>query len=152
MTDATRATLGSFMSLTCFQYLREVAEENAGRALVVSAGRKRGQDLIESLGLTGHSQDPAVITTKLNTALGADGTKLCTVKSVAAKPNGGFEVRIVEGACTAGMTTTEPHCAFTMGVFIGAVSELTGQRMLGHETECCAMGHAECIYQIDPVG
>ncbi|MFV9503230.1 MAG: 4-vinyl reductase [Oscillochloridaceae bacterium umkhey_bin13] len=151
MADANRATLGSFMSLTCFQYLRVVAEETAGRALVVSAGRKRGQDLVEALGLVGSSQDPATIKAKLNAALAADGTKLCIINSIATKPNGGFEIHITEGACTAGVTATEPHCAFTMGVFIGAVSAITGQRMLGHETECCAMGKPECIYQIDPI-
>lgn len=150
MADATRATLGSFMSLTCFQYLRVVAEETAGRALIIAAGRKRGQDLAEALGLAGTNHDPAVIQAKLDAALGADGTKLCLVKSITARPNGGFEVRVSEAACVAGVTATEPHCAFTMGVFIGAISSMTGQRMMGHETECCAMGHAECVYQIEP--
>lgn len=89
MTEATRANLGSLMSLTCFHYLREVAEETAGRALVVSAGRKRGYDLAEGLGLLGDSQDPAVLRARLDAALGADGTRLCVVRTVSAKDNGG---------------------------------------------------------------
>jgi predicted hydrocarbon binding protein len=38
-----------------------------------------------------------------------------------------------------------------MGVFIGAIHALTGTRVKGTETQCCACGAAECIYQIDPV-
>lgn len=150
MADVTRPTLGSFMSMTCFQYLRVVAEETAGRALVISAGRKRGQDLVHELGLNNSAQDPDAIKTKLDAALGMEGTKLCIITSVTAKAGGGYEVRIKEGACTAGVTASEPHCAFTMGVFIGAVSALTGRTMVGKESECSAMGHAECVYQIDP--
>jgi predicted hydrocarbon binding protein len=150
MSDASRATLGPFMSLTCFHYLREVAEETAGRALVVSAGRKRGLELIESIGLANSSQDAATIAEKLDEALGAEGTRLCIVSSVTAKPNGGYEVHIRDGACTAGVTSDEPYCAFTMGVFIGAITAITGRRMIGKETECTAQGKPECIYQIDP--
>jgi predicted hydrocarbon binding protein len=151
MSDTNRATLGSFMSIKCFHYLRHGAEDAAGRALVVSAGRQRGNDLVHELGLAGSSQDAATIAAKLDVALGADGTKLCFVSGVTAKPNGGYEVRIREGACTAGVTSDEPYCAFTMGVFIGAISAITGRRMLGKETECTAMGKPECVYQVDPI-
>lgn len=150
MTEASRPTLGPLMSLTCFHYLRHGAEEAAGRALVVSAGRQRGYDLAEALGILGTTVDAAVIKEKLGSALGAEGTRLCLVRSVAPTPGGGFEVRISEGACTAGVTAEEPYCAFTLGVFIGAVSAITGQRMVGRETECSAMGKPECVYVIEP--
>jgi hypothetical protein len=146
-----RPTLGSFMSLTCFQYLRNGTEEVADRAPVVASGRKRGYDLVEGLGLLGSTHDAAVIREKLDTALGAKGTKLCLVQSVAATPTGGYEVHITESACIAGQVSSQPHCAFTMGVFIGAFHAITGSRMTGHETQCCACGAAECIYQIEPV-
>jgi predicted hydrocarbon binding protein len=146
-----RPTLGSFMSLTCFQYLRIGTEEVADRAPVVAAGRKRGYDLVESLGLMGSTHDASVIREKLDAALGAKGTKLCLVQAVTAKPDGGYEVRITEGACTAGQVSSQPHCAFTMGVFIGALHAITNARMTGREIQCCACGATECIYQIDPV-
>jgi predicted hydrocarbon binding protein len=60
-------------------------------------------------------------------------------------------VRISESACTAGQVSSHPHCAFTMGVFIGAIHALTGSRVKGTEIQCCAMGADQCIYQIDPV-
>jgi predicted hydrocarbon binding protein len=149
--DVIRPTLGPLMSLTCFHYLRHGAEDNAGRALVVAAGRQRGQDLVEALGLHGASQDAQIICQKLAAALGLDGTRLCLVHSVVANANGGYEIRISEGACTAGVTSDEPYCAFTMGVFIGAIGAITGRRMLGRETACSAMGSPECVYQIDPI-
>jgi predicted hydrocarbon binding protein len=151
MATTDRPTLGNFMSLTCFQYLRQGTEEVADRAPIVASGRKRGYDVVEGLGLLGKSKDPDMIRKKLDAALGVNGTKLCLIQSVTAKPNGGYEVRLTEGACTAGQTASAPVCAFTMGVFIGALHAITGDRMSGHETECCACGAAECVYQIDPV-
>lgn len=151
MTDMARPTLGPFMSLICFQYLRVGTEDVADRAPVVASGRQRGYDLIEQLGLLGSTSDPTVIQQKLNEALGQKGTRLCIVKGVAAKPDGGYEIRITEGACTAGQTSSIPFCAFTMGVFVGAIHAITGHRVNGHETQCCACGADECVYQIDPV-
>jgi hypothetical protein len=151
MADIARPTLGPFMSLVCFQYLRLGTEEVADRAPVVASGRQRGYDLVEGLGLLGSIQDGEAIRAKLDEALGVNGTRLCLVKSIQAKPDGGYEVRISEGACTANQVSSQPHCAFTMGVFIGAIHALTGSRVKGTETQCCACGADECIYQIDPV-
>ena len=151
MADLERPTLGQFMSMVCFQYLRVGTEEVADRAPVVAAGRQRGYDLVEGLGLLGTTQDAEAIRAKLDQALGLEGTRLCLVKAITPKPNGGYEVRITEGACTAGQTTSKPHCAFTMGVFIGAIHALTNRRVNGVETECCACGAPECVYQIDPI-
>ena len=151
MSGNTRPTLGPFMSMICFQYLRLGTEEVADRAPIVASGRKRGFDLAEELGLLGSTQDPTIIRDKLNMALGVEGTRLCIVKSVTAKPEGGYEIQIVEGACTAGQTSSEPVCAFTLGVFVGAIHAITGVRMRGHETACCACGAQACVYQIDPV-
>jgi len=150
MTTNDRPTLGSFMNTVCFQYLRLGTEEVADRAPVIASGRKRGYDVIESLGLMGSTQDPKVIRDKLDEVLGVNGTKLCIVNKVTAKPDGGFEVRVSEGACAAGQTSSKPICTFTMGVFIGAIHAITGQRMRGTETECEACGAKECVYQIEP--
>lgn len=151
MATSLRPTLGDFMNLTCFQYLRMGTEEVADRAPIVAAGRQRGYDLIEQLGLLGSSHDSSVIAAKLNAALGAEGTRLCLVDGVGAKPNGGYEVTIRESACIAGQTSSEPLCAFTLGVFVGAIQGLTGERMRGVETACTACGAPACVYQIDPV-
>jgi hypothetical protein len=139
------------MSLLCFQYLRVGTEEVADRAPVVASGRQRGYDLVEGLGLLGSTTDNETIRVQLNEALGVNGTRLCLVNSIQTKPSGGYEVRISEGACTAGQVSSQPHCAFTMGVFIGAIHALTGSRMNGVEIACCACGADECVYQIEPI-
>jgi len=152
LSETNRPTLGSSMSLICFQYLRTFTEEVAGRAPIVAAGRQRGYNLVEGLGLLGATTDGAVMQERLNRALGAEGTSLCLVNAIQAKPNGGYEVHISEGACTAGQHSGEPVCAFTLGVFIGAIHGMTGTRMKGVETTCSACGADECVYQIDPIG
>jgi V4R domain len=146
-----RQELGPFMHMVCFQYLRTYTEEVTGRAPIVAAGRKRGYDVIEGLRLLGSTTDPELIRTQLNKSLGMEGTKLCLIQSISTKPNGGFEVRLTDGACTGGVTSDEPVCAFTLGVFVGAMHGITGVRMTGRETECQASGAPMCVYQIDPV-
>jgi predicted hydrocarbon binding protein len=146
-----RETLGDFMSAICFQYLRINTEEVAGRAPILSAGRRRGHDVIEGAGLLGASSDPAVIHAQLDAALGLNGTRLCLIQSITRKDDGGYEVRLKEGACTAGQSSSEPICAFTLGVFIGAISAITGIRMNGRELECQACGVPMCVYSIDPI-
>jgi V4R domain len=150
-TTNQRQELGEFMHMVCFQYLRTYTEEVAGRAPIVAAGRKRGYDVIEGLGLLGSTSDPAQIYAQLNATLGAQGTKLCLIQRITVKPNGGFEVTLTDSACTGGVTADEPICAFTLGVFVGAFHALTGVRMTGHETACQACGAPMCVYQIDPV-
>lgn len=151
MATNERPTLGNFMSLTCFQYLRVGTEEVADRAPIVAAGRKRGYDVIESLHMLGASEDPALIHSKLEEALGAKGTRLCIVKSIVQKSKGSYEVRITEGACSAGQVSNTPICAFTLGVFIGALHAFTGIPMRGFETACVASGAKECVYNIEAV-
>jgi hypothetical protein len=140
------------MSLICFQYLRLGTEEVAGRAPIVASGRQRGYDVIEQIGLLGQASDPSIIKEKLGQALGEQGTRLCLLRSIVAHADGSYEVQITEGACTAGQTASEPVCAFTLGVFVGAISALTGQRMIGRETACCACGADACVYCIEPIG
>lgn len=151
MNTPTRPTLGPMMSLICFQYLRQGTEEIADRTPVVAAGRKRGTELIEQLGLRGSTTDCAKIHKLLDSALGVDGTRLCLVQSIKATPNGGYEVRITESACTAGQSSNEPLCAFTLGVFVGAIQALTDRTLRGRETACCTCGAPECVYVLEPL-
>jgi predicted hydrocarbon binding protein len=151
MSTVQRSTLGPMMDVVCFQYLRICAEEYAGRAPIVSAGRKRGMDIVEEVGLTNSGEDAAQLQKELDDILGLNGTRLCLVQSVKARPEGGYEVKITESACTAGQTSSEPLCAYTLGVFTGAIQALTGRRMQGRELECSACGHPGCTYVIEPV-
>jgi len=148
--DVTRPTLGNYVNIACFQYMRTGTENIVGRVPLIAAGRQRGYDLATTTGLAHSSVDPWVITEKLRAALGADGTHLCIVQQISIRPDGGYIVYITEGACTVGVTSEKPHCAFTLGVFVGAIMAMTGQRMIGRETACEAQGHDGCTYSIIP--
>lgn len=147
----SRTRLGPFMNAVCFQYLRINTEDVAGRAPIVAAGYRRGQDVVEHLALRGKVSDPTLMCDLLNAALGADGTRLCIIETITCQGEGSYEVRLTESACTINQVSDEPLCAFTLGVFVGALSALTGQRLMGKETECQASGAPMCIYQISPI-
>lgn len=149
MAGVARTELGPYMSAECFRYLRTYAEETAGRGLIVMAGKNRGLSLADYLkGVSG--SDTSSMVTVLNKVLGKDGTRLCIVDDITATDTG-YQVTVSESACSTGMKTSEPNCAFTMGVFIGAMEVVSQQRMMAVETECVATGHDHCIYKLDRI-
>jgi predicted hydrocarbon binding protein len=146
MAGSERPTLGDFMSTECFRYLRIFGEEAAGRSFIVYAGKQRGISLQDAL--KGLSADNAPeIVEKLNLLVGEKGTRLCVVDQFEAT-DGGYRFTISESACSFGMRTDEPNCAYTMGVFLGITETITGRRFTVNESECEATGHAHCIYNL----
>jgi hypothetical protein len=134
-----RSTLGSLMSMVCFRYLAEGAEQLAGQAMLVNAGRQRGHDLIIELGLANTHEDSEKLCQQLDDALGVNGTRLCIVKSVVETESGSFDIHIEENVST--------H--YTIGVLIGAISTMTGKTMLGKDMgEQGANGRA---FHIEPL-
>jgi len=135
------------MSIECFRYLRFGAEDTAGRALIISAGKQRGHSLKDYLkGISPDSE--AEIAQVLGKILGVDGTRLCLVSSVK-QTEIGYEVRVSESACCSGLTSEVPVCAYSLGVFIGALEVITGKRIAGTETECTATGLEQCLYVME---
>ncbi len=150
MSEVMRSELGSYMSIQCFRFLRFGAEETAGRGLIVAAGKERGHSLNDLLkGVK--ADDDAAITAALSKILGIDGTRLCLVQSVKNTPQG-YEVKITESACSFGIKADEPNCAYTLGVFIGAMEVISGRRLTGQETECAATGGEFCTYILEFLG
>lgn len=145
-----RLTLGPMVSATCLQQLRIHTEDLAGRGPVLGAGRLRGLGIVADLGLEGSRLDDEKLHHLFLETFGIDGTRLCIVTQVRSDGSGGYVVQLVEGACTAGQQTTEPMCAYTLGVFIGTLQGIVGITMQGIETECQAMGHPACVYEIRP--
>ncbi len=136
-----RPTLGPFMSVVCFRYLHDDAMDLAGRALIVDAGRQRGQDLIEELGLQGKFSGADDLLKRLQDAFGPEGTRLCLIEQIIEKDDGGFEVHSTECASP----------IYTLGVLIGAISGITGKTMLGEEIEATGKEGVEGrIYSIHP--
>lgn len=137
--NVDRSTLGPFMSVVCFRYLAEGAEDLAGQAMLVDAGRQRGHDLIAELGLANSHEDAAKLHQQLDAALGINGTRLCVVKSVTETEAGGFEIQTEE--------CISPH--YTIGVLIGAISTMTGKTMLGKNVDANDSGGQ--TYLIEPL-
>lgn len=146
MASLERPTLGGFMSTECFRYLRVFGEEAAGRSFIVYAGKQRGISLQDHLkGL--NADKTAEILEKLNGLLGVKGTHLCVVEGFEPTADG-FQIKVSESACSFGMQTSEPNCAYTMGVFLGITETITARRFTVSESECIAMGHAHCVYNL----
>ena len=147
MTEIIRPTLGPFMSAECFRYLRQYGEETAGRGFIVHAGKVRGQSLEDALkGI--NPDDETAMVAALNKVLGVEGTHLCLIDRFE-KTDSGYKATISESACSTGMKTDGPNCAFTMGVFLGVTELLTKHRYNVFETDCVATGHEHCIYVMD---
>jgi predicted hydrocarbon binding protein len=135
------------MSAECFRYLRQYAEETAGRGLIVQAGKQRGFSLADALKKIDAGEE-AQITEMLGQILGKEGTRLCLVDSVS-KTAQGYRVQVSESACSTGMKTSTPNCAYTMGVFTGALEVITQRRFNPTETQCVACGDAHCLYELE---
>jgi hypothetical protein len=128
------------VSARSFRYLSDDAEELAGRALVIDAGRQYGHDIMEELGVIGSHQNANDIHKEVSEAMGPNGGKLCLIQSLEEHSDGGFEVHATECACV----------TFTLGALIGAISAVTGQTMLGKEAADDASGNS-MAYHIYPL-
>lgn len=67
------------------------------------------------------------------------------------KTANGYDVWVDESACCSGLSTNEPVCAYSLGVFIGAFEIITGKRLNGREEECKASGQKLCLYRLEVV-
>lgn len=147
MAEIARPELGQYMSAECFRFLRQYAEETAGRGLIVQAGKERGFSLADHLkGLAPNDTDG--IRNVLGSILGKDGTRLCKVEEIKIT-NKGYKVIISESACSTGIKRDRPNCAYTMGVFVGALEYISKARFSPSESECVACGGANCVYELE---
>jgi hypothetical protein len=81
-----RDELGQFNSIDAFRAVVEgmadaLGEKATGVALV-AAGRMRGKQLAEELGLKGATQSLEDATTKISAVLGAEGSRLCIIDKI----------------------------------------------------------------------
>jgi hypothetical protein len=141
---SSRQTLGQFSSIVCFKSvitgMEEALGEKATAIALITAGRSRGKDLAKSLGLSGATQDLAVIAAKLNEAVGANGTHLTAIDKIV-KEGGLIKVYCSETICSAGEPDGSPRkCTFTMGAVWGALTEITGKKLRGIHTESVLRG------------
>ncbi|MCB9675672.1 MAG: hypothetical protein H6737_11175 [Alphaproteobacteria bacterium] len=150
-----RPTLGEYNSIVCFRAVVVGMEEALGkRAAMVSlkaAGRIRGAQLVESLGLQGQGpSDSAELANVLDAALGASGTRLCEVPKV--ERNGEeFTIYLADTVCSADEPQgSERELSFTFGALHGAVEALYGVKLRGKQVGSVLRGQGYDIMHLEP--
>ncbi|MCB9760041.1 MAG: hydrocarbon-binding protein [Alphaproteobacteria bacterium] len=151
-----RKELGDFSSIVCFRAVVTGMEDALGaRAAAVAlkaAGRKRGHDLVASLGLSGAGAngDFDAMQKKLHAALGEDGTRLCMIDRMAADGEDVI-VHTRETICSADEPQgSSRECTYTLGAVHGAVEELTGRKFRGKQIGSVLRGQDHDIFRFTP--
>ena len=146
-----RTELGDFSSVVCFKAVIVGVEDTLGvdgaGVVFTRAGKVRGKDLVESLGLTGKNLPVEDLAKALNDALGQPGTRLCAVKS-ATQEDDKIIVRTAETVCSAGEEMgSERKCTFTLGAIWGALEAVTGETYLGEHTGSVLRGDDADVFE-----
>lgn len=143
---ALRNELGEMMSSVCFKAavtgLEEALGEKAAAISLIAAGRKRGKQLAESLGLVNKASEVALsdVTSKLQHALGKDGTRLCIIDRIE-QSNDRWIVSTHETVCSVGEQEGSPRqCTYTLGAIQGFLEAFSGKRLRGKHTESVLRG------------
>lgn len=151
-----RTELGDFSSIICFKAVvvgtEEALGEKAAAIALISAGRNRGRQVAEQLGLTGKGIDSPGIVDKLQKALGKDGTKLCIVEEITTVGET-IKVSCRETICSAGEPQGSPRkLTFTLGAVQGVVEQVTGKRLRGKQTESVLRGGSHDVVEFEVIG
>ncbi|MBC7969285.1 MAG: hypothetical protein H7Z11_03995, partial [Verrucomicrobia bacterium] len=85
-TNQWRSELGDFSSIVCFKALvvgtEEALGEKAAAIALISAGRQRGRQVANQLGLAGKGLAAENMIALLQAALGKEGTRLCIIEKI----------------------------------------------------------------------
>jgi predicted hydrocarbon binding protein len=151
----TRPTLGNFSSIVCFKSvitgMEEALGEKATAISLIAAGRSRGKKLAKSSGLSGSTTDLDLIATKLNAAVGSEGTRLTAVHKIV-EEGGLIKAYCSETVCSAGeVQGSTRKCTFTMGAIWGAIEEITGKKLRGVHTESVLRGGTHDVFEFTVV-
>jgi predicted hydrocarbon binding protein len=150
-----RDQLGQFNSIDAFRAVVEgmadaLGEKATGVALV-AAGRMRGKQLAEELGLKGATQSLEDATTKISAVLGAEGSRLCIIDKIVQEGDL-VKVYASETLCAVGGTEdSPPRCTFTLGIVWGIMTELLQRKVRGVHTESQLHGSAYDVFEFTPI-
>jgi len=150
----TRSELGEFSSIVCFRAVVTGAEEALGEKAamitLIAAGRTRGKQLAQQLGLAVGSTENLV--PALQKALGKDGTRLCIVEKI---DNEGDSIKVYcrETICSAGEPEGSPRkLTFTLGAIQGVMEHVTGKRLRGKQIESVLRGGSYDVIEFEVIG
>jgi len=152
-----RESLGTFSSIVCFKAvivgMEDLLGEQATAISLKAAGRKRGADLAQSLGLVkgGCSvNDLDAVAKLLDGALGTEGTRLCRVERIEAV---GDVIRVftAETICSAGEEMGSKRlCTFTLGAIHGALEYVLDKTYFPKHTESVLRGGTHDVFEFTP--
>jgi len=151
-----RTELGDFSSIICFRAVVTGTEDALGEKTaaiaLIAAGRSRGRQVAEQLGLTGKGLDSGEIVPLLQSALGKDGTRLCIVDKIASTGET-IAVHCRETICSAGELQGSPRkLTFTLGAIQGVMEQVTGKRLRGQQTESVLRGGSHDVIEFEVIG
>ncbi|VEP17255.1 conserved hypothetical protein [Hyella patelloides LEGE 07179] len=146
-----RENLGDFVSIVCFKGvitgMEDALGEKATAIALIAAGRTRGKNLTNSLGLSGAKISVEDIASKLDRALGTNGTRLCMVDKVE-RTDDLLKVYTKETVCSSGEEEGSPRkCTYTLGAVWGALENIYGQRYRGFHTESVLRGGTHDVFE-----
>ena len=149
-----RPTLTDFSSVVCFKAVIVGVEDTLGpdgaSVVFIRAGKVRGHDLVESLGLTGSKLPLEKIAEALDSAVGKNGTRLCSVNK-AYTDGDDIVVETTETVCSAGEEPgSDRSCTFTLGAVWGALEAINGEMYLGKQTDSVLRGGSSDKFVFSP--
>lgn len=153
MSVAVRSQLGDFNSIVCTKAIivgiEELLGSKAAEALLISAGRSRGNKLAHDLGLVGSSDALTDLAVKIAQALGKYGTRLCHIEKIIQEGEI-IKVYTSETVCSAGEADGSPRqCSFTLGAVWGALEYILCRRLNGKHTESVLRGGRYDVFEFE---
>lgn len=99
------------------------------------------------MGLAGQGDDLAKATVLVREALGANGTRLCTVENIE-EDGETIRVQVSDTVCMAGEPQgSTRHCTFTLGAVWGALEALTGRKLKGKHVASAWRGDEADVFE-----
>lgn len=151
-----REKLGGFISIVCFKGvitgMEEALGEKATAIALTSAGRTRGKNLVTELGLAGSNPSLEDLASKLDHALGENGTRLCKVDKIE-QDGDNIKVYTHETVCSSGEAQGSTRkCTYSMGAVCGAIETIQGKRYRPQHTESVLRGANHDIFEMTLLG
>jgi len=147
-----REKLGGFISIVCFKGvitgMEDALGEKATAIALTSAGRTRGKNLVTELGLAGANPSLEDLASKLDFALGENGTRLCKVDKI---ENDGDKIKVYthETVCSAGeVQGSSRKCTYSMGAVCGAIETIQGKRYRPKHVESVLRGGSYDVFEM----
>lgn len=156
MTSNLRPELSDFSSIVCLKAIitgmEEALGDKATAIALISAGRARGKNLAESLGLTGANLPLEDLSSKVAHALGKDGTRLLILDKIEQEGDN-YKAYTRETVCSAGESNgSDRQCTFTLGAVQGVLEAVTGKRFRGKQVGSVLRGDTHDVFEYTPIG